>query len=78
MNITNLNDIVLNSFKSNINRALSKNEPYVGFALNTKLIRLFKNSHEKLYHLTDDETFFETGTLNELAEFYCNLINKEN
>lgn len=77
MNITNLNDIVLNSFKNNIDRALSKHEKDTSFELNNKVIRLFKNSHEKLYHLTDDETFFETGTLNELAEFYCNLINKE-
>ena len=67
-------NMIANNFKSNLDRALSKNESDISFNLNNKIIRLFKNKENKnMYHLTDDETFFETGSLKELAEIFCKM-----
>lgn len=67
-------NMIADNFKSNLDRAMSKNESDISFNLNNKIIRLFKNKENKnMYHLTDDETFFETGSLTELAEIFCKM-----
>lgn len=67
-------NMIANNIKSNLDRARSKNESDIEFVINNKIIRVFKDLYNKnTYHITDDNTFFETGTLLEIAEVIKNI-----
>ena len=67
-------NMIAKEIKSNLDKARSKNEPDVNFIINNKIIRVFKDLYNKnTYHITDDDTFFETGTLLEIAEVIKNI-----
>lgn len=67
-------NMIANNIKSNLDKARSKNESDIEFAINNKIIRVFKDLYNKnTYHITDDNTFFETGTLLEIAEVIKNI-----
>ena len=67
-------NMIAKDIKSNLDRARSKNEPDVKFIINDKTIRVFKDLYNKnTYHITDDNTFFETGNLLEVAEVMNNI-----
>ena len=66
--------MIAKDIKSNLDRARSKNEPDVKFIINNKVVRVFKDLYNKnTYHITDDNTFFETGTLLEVANVIKNI-----
>ena len=67
-------NMIANNIKSNLDKARSKNESDIEFVINNKIIRVFKDLYNKnTYHITDDDTFFETGTLLEIAEVIKNI-----
>lgn len=67
-------NMIAKEIKSNLDKARSKNEQDVNFIINNKIIRIFKDLYNKnTYHITDDNTFFETGTLLEIAEVIKNI-----
>jgi hypothetical protein len=67
-------NMIANNIKSNLDKARSKNESDIEFVINNKIIRVFKDMYNKnTYHITDDNTFFETGTLLEIAEVIKNI-----
>lgn len=67
-------NMIANNIKSNLDKARSKNESDIEFVINNKIIRVFKDLYNKnTYHITDDNTFFETGTLLEVAEVMNNI-----
>ena len=67
-------NMIANNIKSNLDKARSKNESDIEFVINNKIIRVFKDMYNKnTYHITDDNTFFETGTLLEIAEVSKNI-----
>lgn len=67
-------NMIANNIKSNLDKARSKNESDIEFVINNKIIRVFKDIYNKnTYHITDDNTFFETGTLLEIAEIIKNI-----
>jgi len=67
-------NMIANNIKSNLDKARSKNESDIEFVINNKIIRVFKDLYNKnTYHITDDNTFFETGTLLEIAEVIKNI-----
>ena len=67
-------NMIANNIKSNLDKARSKNESDIEFVINNKIIRVFKYLYNKnTYHITDDNTFFETGTLLEIAEVIKNI-----
>lgn len=67
-------NMIANNIKSNLDKARSKNESDIEFVINNKIIRVFKDIYNKnTYHITDDNTFFETGTLLEIAEVIKNI-----
>lgn len=66
-------NMIANNIKSNLDKARSKNESDITFVINNKVVRVFKDLYNKnTYHITDDNTFFETGTLLEIAEVIQN------
>lgn len=70
----NMINMIANNIKSNLDKARSKNESDIKFVINNKIIRVFKDLYNKnTYHITDDNTFFETGTLLEIAEVIKNI-----
>jgi hypothetical protein len=67
-------NMIAKEIKSNLDKARSKNESDIEFVINNKIIRVFKDLYNKnTYHITDDDTFFETGTLLEIAEVIKNI-----
>lgn len=67
-------NMIANNIKSNLDKARSKNESDITFVINNKVVRVFKDLYNKnTYHITDDNTFFETGTLLEIAEVIKNI-----
>lgn len=67
-------NMIANNIKSNLDKARSKNESDIEFVINNKIIRVFKDLYNKnTYHITDDNTFFETGTLLEIAAVIKNI-----
>ena len=67
-------NMIAKEIKSNLDKARSKNESDIEFVINNKIIRIFKDLYNKnTYHITDDDTFFETGTLLEIAEVIKNI-----
>lgn len=67
-------NMIANNIKSNLDKARSKNESDIEFVINNKIIRIFKDLYNKnTYHITDDDTFFETGTILEIAEVIKNI-----
>lgn len=67
-------NMIANNIKSNLDKARSKNKSDIEFVINNKIVRVFKDLYNKnTYHITDDNTFFETGTLLEIAEVIKNI-----